>query len=56
MSEEQNITSEMINKGMEELNNIAQTNASSSEETSASAEELNNLSVELLDAVSFFKV
>jgi methyl-accepting chemotaxis protein len=41
---------------MEELNNIAQSNASSSEESSSVAEELAKLSLELKESVSFFKV
>jgi methyl-accepting chemotaxis protein len=41
---------------MVELNDIAQTNASSSEESSSVAEELSTLSIELKEAVSFFKV
>jgi methyl-accepting chemotaxis protein len=56
LSSEQSSNSNMINKGMEELNEIAQTNASSSEESSSVAEELNTLSLELQEAVSFFKV
>ena len=56
LSIEQISNSNMINTGMEELNNIAQSNASSSEESSSVAEELNTLSKELEDAISFFKV
>lgn len=56
LSIEQNSNSSVINKGMEELNDIAQSNASSSEESSSVAEELNTLSLELQEAISFFKV
>ena len=53
---EQISNSDLINTGMEELNNIAQSNASSSEESSSVAEELAKLSLELKESVSFFKV
>jgi methyl-accepting chemotaxis protein len=55
-SSEQINNSEMINKGMSELNDIAQINASSSEESSSTAEELNDLSFKLKEAISFFKI
>jgi methyl-accepting chemotaxis protein len=56
LSSEQSSNSSVINTGMVELNDIAQTNASSSEESSSVAEELSTLSIELKEAVSFFKV
>jgi methyl-accepting chemotaxis protein len=56
LSSEQSSNSNLINKGMEELNYIAQSNASSSEKSSSVAEELNTLSLELQEAISFFKV
>jgi len=56
LSSEQSSNSSVITTGMVELNDIAQTNASSSEESSSVAEELSTLSLELQEAVSYFKV
>ena len=45
-----------INKGMEELNNLTQTNAASSEDLYSTSEILNNETLELQNKISFFKI
>ncbi len=53
---EQRKGAEQINKAINQLNEVAQSNASSSEEMATAAEELNGQSYQLLDAVQFFKM
>lgn len=53
---EQRRGAEQINRAINQLNEVAQHNASSSEDMATSAEELNNRSTQLLDLVSNFKI
>ncbi|MBN2663534.1 MAG: PAS domain-containing protein [Bacteroidales bacterium] len=53
---EQRRGAEQINKAINQLNEVAQSNASSSEEMATAAEELNGQSYQLLDIVSFFQL
>lgn len=53
---EQRRGAEQINKAINQLNEVAQQNASSSEEMATAAEELNGQSYQLLDVVSFFNL
>jgi len=53
---EQRRGAEQINKAINQLNEVTQGNASSSEEMATAAEELNGQSYQLLDVVSFFKL
>jgi methyl-accepting chemotaxis protein len=55
-SDQQNDGVTQINKGMEELNNITQTNAASSEDLYSTSEILNNETLELQDKIGFFKL
>ena len=55
-SEQQNDGVTQINKGMEELNNLTQTNAASSEDLYSTSEILNNETLELQNKISFFKI
>ena len=55
-SVEQSSGAEQINNAIQNLNNVVQENAATAEELAAGAEELNSQSMQLKDAVSFFKL
>ncbi len=55
-SVEQSSGAEQINNAIQNLNNVVQENAATAEELAAGAEELNSQSLQLQEAVAFFKI
>jgi methyl-accepting chemotaxis protein len=55
-SREQDLGSSQINKALQQLDQVIQANASSSEEMSATSDELARQAVQLQNAIAFFKV
>lgn len=53
---EQNTGADLVNMAIQQLNDITQQNATSSEELASNAEELATQSVQLKETVSFFKI
>jgi methyl-accepting chemotaxis protein len=55
-SVEQSSGAEQINNAIQNLNNVVQENAATAEQLAAGAEELNSQSLQLQEAVAFFKI